>query len=91
MHGLLNFFEFIVYANDLGVEKRFPDVYLHAAAKAGVTPEKCTMFEDSPIAAAGAKAAGMKVVGVYDSCFAGERAALDDICDRYIESFFELM
>lgn len=91
MHGLSDYFEFVVYANDLGVEKRHPDAFLHGAAVAGADPKECVMFEDSPQAAAGAKAAGMMVVGVYDSHFARERRVLEDICDTYIESFYDLL
>ena len=57
-------------------EKIFPDVYLLAAEKLGVKPEECIVFEDILPAVKGAKAAGMKVVGVYDDFSKEQRKIL---------------
>ncbi|MBQ9980762.1 MAG: HAD family phosphatase [Oscillospiraceae bacterium] len=89
--GIYDLFEIIVYTNELGYEKRRPEPYLFAAEKAGVEIFDCVMFEDSPVAAAGAVEAGMKVVGVYDGYYAPRRAEMESICHKYIESFSELM
>ncbi|MCX7365022.1 MAG: HAD-IA family hydrolase [Alphaproteobacteria bacterium] len=43
--------------------KPAPDIYLHAAAAVGHRPEACVVIEDSPAGVAGAKQAGMKVLG----------------------------
>ena len=61
-----------------------------AAALAGVATEECTMFDDSVAACRGAKAAGMQVVGVYDSYFDMTVDEMQQVCDRYIRSFEEL-
>ena len=43
--------------------KPAPDLFLFAARKMGVAPERCTVIEDSPVGAIGAHAAGMRVFG----------------------------
>ena len=43
--------------------KPAPDVFLHAASEMGVAPRNCFVLEDSVHGIAGAKAAGMRVIG----------------------------
>jgi len=43
--------------------KPAPDLFLFAAARLGVEPHTCVVIEDSPAGVAGAKAAGMRVLG----------------------------
>ena len=44
--------------------KPFPDVYLRAAALAGVEPAACLAFEDAPVGVAAARAAGMRCLAL---------------------------
>ena len=44
--------------------KPFPDLFLLAAERAGVTPEQCLVIEDSPQGVEAARRAGMRVVGL---------------------------
>ena len=46
--------------------KPFPDLFLHAAARLGVTPTHCVVIEDSPAGVHAAVAAGMRVLGYTD-------------------------
>lgn len=62
--NLLPYFQVIASSSDVVNNKPAPDVYLHAAAKLGVAPEQCLVFEDSLAGATAAKAAGMTVVAV---------------------------
>ena len=89
--GLEKYFEGVTFAHDLGLEKRNPDIWLEAARAAGVRPEDCTVFDDSLSACKGARAARMRVVGVYDSLFAQDERAMRSFCDVYIKSFEELL
>ncbi len=89
--GLEKYFEGVTFAHDLGLEKRSPDIWLEAAQAAGVRPEDCTVFDDSLSACKGARAARMRVVGVYDSLFAQDERAMRSFCDVYIKSFEELL
>ena len=66
-------------------------MWLEAARKSGVEPESCTIFDDSLSACRGARAARMRVVGVYDSFFARDEREMRSFCDVYIRSFEELL
>ena len=85
------YFERITFAQELGLEKRKPDIWLAAAKAAGVRPEDCTVFDDSLAACQGARAAKMRVVGVYDGLFAQDEKEMRGYCDVYIKSFEELL
>lgn len=51
----------IFSAQDVGRGKPAPDLFLHAAERMGVAPERCAVVEDSPLGVAAARAAGMDV------------------------------
>ncbi|MFF8830804.1 HAD family hydrolase [Streptomyces sp. NPDC015131] len=50
-------------AQDVGRGKPAPDLFLHAAGRMGVPPERCVVVEDSPLGVRAARAAGMDVYG----------------------------
>jgi FMN phosphatase YigB (HAD superfamily) len=89
--GLMPYFERIVFAQELGLEKKNPDCFRRAAELAGVAAEECVMYDDSLTACRGAKAAGMQVVGVYDDYFDMTWDEMQGFCDRSIRSFEELL
>lgn len=88
---LEKYFDGIIFAHDLGLEKKNPDIWLAAAGEYGVRPEDCTVFDDSLAACWGARAAKMRVVGVYDGFFAQDEREMRSFCDVYIRSFEELL
>lgn len=90
-HGMAAFFDQIVFAQELGMEKRDPRFFSEAVKLLGVTAPECTMYEDAPENCAAAKAAGLTVVGVYDTFFAPAEPRMRGLCDRYILSFDELL
>ncbi|MFE4373804.1 HAD family hydrolase [Streptomyces sp. NPDC056835] len=61
--GLSRWFEdsVIFSAQDVGRGKPAPDLFLHAAERMGVAPERCVVVEDSPLGVRAARAAGMDV------------------------------
>jgi len=57
-------FQAIVSAEDVHRGKPDPEVYLTAAARVGVPPERCIVVEDAIAGVEGARRAGMKSIGV---------------------------
>ncbi|OQD52877.1 hydrolase [Streptomyces phaeoluteigriseus] len=53
----------IFSAQDVGKGKPAPDLFLYAAERMGVAPERCVVVEDSPLGVRAAVAAGMDVYG----------------------------
>ena len=62
--GLTSFFRATVSSEEVARGKPAPDVYLEAAARLGVPPERCAAVEDSASGLRSAAAAGMWVVAV---------------------------
>ena len=89
--GLTEYFQRILFAHDLGMDKKDPETFRHAAALMGVTPEECTVYDDSVAACRAARDAGMQVVGVYDEFFHVSWPEMCQVCHRVIRSFEELL
>jgi HAD superfamily hydrolase (TIGR01509 family) len=62
--NLSHYFRVVATRDDVAAPKPAPDVYTLAAAKLGVRPERCLVFEDSLAGVESARAAGMRVVAV---------------------------
>ena len=62
--GLLDKFSTIVGAEDYEKSKPAPDAFLVAAARLGIAPEDCLVFEDTALGIQAATAAGMASVRV---------------------------
>lgn len=62
--GLWDYFEIIITPADVERGKPAPDMFLLAAERMGIAPEKCLVFEDGQAGIKAAEAAGMKSVFV---------------------------
>ena len=62
--GLALYFDAIVGREDVRVGKPDPEVYLTAAARLGVAPERAIVIEDALAGVQGAHAGGMAAIGV---------------------------
>jgi len=60
--GVRDLFPVVVVADDVPRGKPEPDIFLLAAKKMGVAPERCLVFEDGAPGILGAERAGMKWV-----------------------------
>ena len=90
-HQLSPYFEQIIYAQELGADKKSPAVFKKVAEMLDCTPKECVLFDDSLSACKAAKAAGMTVVGVHDPFFSDSEPDLRELCDQYIMSFNDLL
>src|SRR5262249_57118990 len=57
-------FQGIVSAEDVQHGKPDPEVYLVAASRVGVSPDRCIVVEDAAAGVEGARRAGMRSIGV---------------------------
>jgi HAD superfamily hydrolase (TIGR01662 family) len=58
-YGLTDYFKTVVLSSKLGIRKPNPEIYLEAARRIGVEPEKCVYVGDNPVRdVEGTRAAG---------------------------------
>ncbi|WP_438381924.1 HAD family phosphatase [Asaia sp. BMEF1] len=69
---LLELFDHVVTVEDVRHPKPAPDLYLLAAEKLGVAPQRCLVFEDTDEGLEAARAAGMDVVDVRPFTIGGK-------------------
>ena len=89
--NLWELFGHIVYAEEIGLEKRNPQCFVRLSELLGVPSEQCILFDDSPDNCAAAGKAGMKAAGVYDAYYAARQDELKAVCGQYIRSFEDLL
>jgi beta-phosphoglucomutase len=65
--GMEPLFDALVSADEVGKGKPDPAVFLAAAERIGVAPERCVVVEDAPAGLEGARRAGMRCVGVLST------------------------
>ncbi|MEU9481971.1 HAD family hydrolase [Streptomyces sp. NPDC048191] len=71
--------ERVFSSEDVGRGKPAPDLFLYAAERMGVTPERCLVVEDSPLGVQAAVAAGMTVYGFTAMTPAAKLAGADQL------------
>jgi HAD superfamily hydrolase (TIGR01509 family) len=79
--GIAGLFQATVSSEEVARGKPAPDVYLEAAKRLGVAPERCAAVEDSHSGIASAKAAGMRVIAIPNASYppGDEALALADV------------
>jgi beta-phosphoglucomutase-like phosphatase (HAD superfamily) len=87
--GLAPLFAATVSSEEVAHGKPAPDVYLEAARRLGVEPERCAAVEDSHGGIRSAKAAGMRVVAIPNPSYPPDDEALA-LADVTIRSLAEL-
>jgi HAD superfamily hydrolase (TIGR01509 family) len=70
-------FDAVVTGDDVVHKKPNPEVFLKAAARLGVQPERCLVVEDAVNGVAAAKAAGCRCLGLTTSFSAAQLSAAD--------------
>ena len=74
--GLADCFRTTVSSEEVARGKPAPDVYLEAARRLGVPPERCAAVEDSHAGIRSAKTAGMRVVAIPNASYPPDEEAL---------------
>jgi HAD superfamily hydrolase (TIGR01509 family) len=87
--GLAECFSATVSSEEVERGKPAPDVYLEAARRLGVAPERCAAVEDSHAGIRSAKSAGMRVVAIPNAAYPPDEEALA-LADEVVESLEEL-
>jgi HAD superfamily hydrolase (TIGR01509 family) len=87
--GLAGLFRATVSSEEVARGKPAPDVYLEAARRLEIPPERCTAVEDSHAGIRAAKAAGMRVVAVPNLHYPPDAEALA-AADIVVDSLAEL-
>ena len=70
--NVIHYFKHIFTCNEVGIGKHDPKIFYEAAALLGTGPEETWVFEDGLYAMKTARAAGFKVLGVYDESSSGD-------------------
>ncbi len=87
--GIADCFGATVSSEEVARGKPAPDVYLEAARRLGVEPERCTAVEDSHAGIRSAKSAGMRVVAIPNASYPPDEEALE-LADGVVGSLDEL-
>jgi HAD superfamily hydrolase (TIGR01509 family) len=74
--GIAEAFQATVSAEEVAQGKPAPDVYLEAARRLGVAPERCAAVEDSHAGIRSAHAAGMRVIAIPNASYPPDAEAL---------------
>ncbi|MDD5952205.1 MAG: HAD family phosphatase [Oscillospiraceae bacterium] len=90
-HQIFDWFDTIVSTDDVNKGKSYPEPYLLTAARLGLSPEDCVVFEDIPEAVSGALQARMRVCGVYDESSKNKVEQMQLLCHKFIYDFGELL
>jgi beta-phosphoglucomutase-like phosphatase (HAD superfamily) len=67
--GIRSLFRVVITGDEVQQGKPHPDIYVRAADKLGISPERCLVIEDSLAGMAAGKAANMRVAAIPDRRF----------------------
>jgi beta-phosphoglucomutase family hydrolase len=84
----LNYFDVIVTGEEVHHGKPAPDIFLQAAQKLGVPPDKCVVIEDATNGVAAAKNAQMKCIAITTTHLAEQLLYADLVVDSFENADF---
>lgn len=87
---VLDYFQFLFTCDEVGCGKDNPLIFNQAYEALKTKKEETYVFEDSLFAVKTAKAAGFKVIAVFDPTFADEQQEIAAWADLTINSFDEM-
>jgi len=84
-------FQAVVRGDEVARGKPHPDVFLEAARRLGVDPERSLAFEDAPLGVAAVQAAGSRCVALATTLSRAELLALEPPPDLVVADYRELL
>jgi HAD superfamily hydrolase (TIGR01509 family) len=89
--GIYSIFDNVWSCNDFNTSKSDPAIYTAAAKRLGVLTSEVVFLDDNYGADCTAKAAGMRVIGVFDESSRDVSDRIKAVADGYIYSLSELL
>ena len=89
--GIRKYFDFIESSEKIAHPKPAGDIYELASAALGVSKDECIVYEDSDKGIAAGKNAGMKVIAVEDDFSETMKEEKEQLADRLIHDFYEVL
>ena len=89
--GMYDLFDHVWSCDDFGTTKADPAIYRRAAEALHCDVADVLFLDDNLNADRTAKAAGMRVCGVYDASSAGDEEKIKAVTDFYITDFSQLL
>lgn len=90
-HDIGKYFKEIITGEEIKRGKPEPDVYLECAARLGVKPSECLVFEDIPNGLQAAISAGMRTCAVEDLYAEADRPIVKQMADYYIRNYNDIL
>lgn len=90
-HGLYDYMDAVLTANEVKRGKPAPDIFLAAADKLHLAPADCLVFEDIPQGIRAGLAAGMHVCAVSDEYSHAQDAEKRALAHYYIDSYAQVL
>ena len=88
--GIYDWFDHVWSCDDFATTKADPEIYHLAAQRIGKPVGSVWFLDDNPGADRTAKAAGMRVCGVYDASSAEYEQEMRSVCDAYLSDFSQI-
>ena len=89
--GIWEMFDNVWSTDDFDLPKREPTIYYRVAEKLGKEPKDILFVDDNIHSDRGAKAAGVKVCGIFDLSSKDLKEQMKELCDYYIDTMPELL
>lgn len=90
-NGIFELFDVLVYADDVGIGKSEPKIYIETLKRMNMRAKDAVLFEDILKALETAKSIGLDVVIAEDNAASNDKEVLKSSADMYISSFEELL
>lgn len=90
-HGIYDYMDAVLTANEVAHGKPAPDVFLEVAKRLHLDPQDCLVFEDIPQGIRAGLNAGMRVCAMEDAYSAMQINEKKELAHYYISSFDQVL